>query len=224
MAADVLLVEDHQVVRDGIRAILDRAEDFRVVGAVDTGAEAVQFCRQTTPQLILMDLSLPGLNGIEATAEILRHNPACKVVVLSMYDDENSVVNAIRAGARGFVLKKASQGDLLEALRAVASGSSYLSPEVSERLVHRMQSPDPTGTADAPEIQRLSPREVQVLRLVGEGKSSREIAELLQLEVETIRSYRKSLMKKLAAKNATHLTHIALKAGLISVGAASGRT
>lgn len=219
MPIDVLLVEDHQVVRDGIRAILERSDDFRVVGAVDSGAEAVQFCRKTPPALVLMDLSLPGLNGIDATSEILRHDSNCRIVVLSMYDDENSVVNAIRAGAKGFVLKKASQGDLMEALRAVAAGNSYLSPEVSERLVHRMQSPDPLGTQEAPELDRLSPREVQVLRLVGEGKSSREIASLLGLEVETIRSYRKSLMKKLGAKNATRLTHIALKAGLIAVGA-----
>ena len=223
MPVDVLLVEDHQVVRDGIRAILDRATEFRVVGAVASGAEAVQFCRREPPHLVLMDLSLPGLSGIDATAEILRIHPECRVVVLSMYDDENSVVNAIRAGAKGFVLKKASHLDLLEALRTVAGGSSYLSPEVSERLVHRMQSADPHGTSEAPEIQRLSPREVQVLRLVGEAKSSREIAELLQLEVETIRSYRKSLMKKLGARNATQLTHIALKAGLISVGAGTQR-
>lgn len=223
MPVDVLLVEDHQVVRDGIRAILDRAAEFRVVGAVDSGSEAVQFCRRQPPHLVLMDLSLPGLSGIDATAEILRFHPECRVVVLSMYDDENSVVNAIRAGAKGFVLKKASQLDLLEALRVVAAGSSYLSPEVSERLVHRMQSPTPLGAGEAAEIQRLSPREVQVLRLVGEGKSSREIADLLNLEVETIRSYRKSMMKKLGAKNATQLTHIALKAGLISVGAGTQR-
>lgn len=219
MPVDVLLVEDHQVVRDGIRAILDRAPEFRVVGAVDSGAEAVQFCRSAAPHLVLMDLSLPGLSGIDATAEILRLHPDCRVVVLSMYGDENSVVNAIRAGAKGFVLKKASQLDLLEALRTVAAGSSYLSPEVSGRLVQRMQSADPHGTSEAPEVQRLSPREVQVLRLVGEAKSSREIAELLHLEVETIRSYRKSMMKKLGARNATQLTHIALKAGLIAVGA-----
>jgi DNA-binding NarL/FixJ family response regulator len=144
------------------------------------------------------------------------------VVVLSMYDDENSVVNAIRAGARGFVLKKASQLDLLEALRAVAAGGSYLSPEVSERLVHRMQAQDRGELGQPLELQRLSPREVQVLRLVGEAKSSREIADLLMLEVETIRSYRKSLMKKLGARNAAQLTRIALEAGLISVRAASG--
>jgi DNA-binding NarL/FixJ family response regulator len=222
MPVDVLLVEDHQVVRDGIRAILDRAEEFRVVGAVASGGEAVRFCLAHAPDLVLMDLSLPGLNGIDATMEILRHHPECRVVVLSMYDDENSVVNAIRAGARGFVLKKASQLDLLEALRAVAAGGSYLSPEVSERLVHRMQAQDRGELGQPLELQRLSPREVQVLRLVGEAKSSREIADLLMLEVETIRSYRKSLMKKLGARNAAQLTRIALEAGLISVRAASG--
>jgi DNA-binding NarL/FixJ family response regulator len=164
-----------------------------------------------------MDLSLPGLNGIEATAEILRHNDAVKVLVLSMYDDEQSVVNAIRAGARGFVIKRASHVDLIEAIRTVAQGRSYLSPQVSERLVHLIQSDEPIKDASDPVLNRLSPRERQVLRMVGEGKSSREIASLLKLEVETIRSYRKSLMKKLGVKNATRLTHVALATGLISV-------
>ncbi len=219
MPVDVLLVEDHQVVRDGIRAILDRTDEFTVVGAVDSAPEALAFCRKAAPGIVLMDVSLPGLSGIDATAEILRHAPAWRIVILSMYDDENTIVNAIRAGARGFVLKKASKADLLDALRTVAAGNSYLSPEVSERLVHRIQSPEPEPNGHGSPLERLSPREMQLLRLVGEGKSSRDIASLLNLEVETIRSYRKSLMKKLGAKNATRLTHIALKAGLIAVGA-----
>src|SRR4029078_12175083 len=104
------------------KAILTRAGDFRVVGEAENGTDAVQFVKKCRPQLVLMDIGLPGLNGVETTAEILRHQPACKVVILSMYDDENSVVSAVRAGARAFILKRASDNDLLEALRMVAAG------------------------------------------------------------------------------------------------------
>src|SRR5579885_1105296 len=105
MALDVLLVDDHKIMRDGIKAILSRDAEFRVVGEAETGTDALQFVKTQKPDLVLMDIGLPGLNGVESTAEILRHDPDCKVVILSMYDDENSVVGAIRSGARGFVLK-----------------------------------------------------------------------------------------------------------------------
>ena len=113
MPFDVLLVEDHVIVRDGIKAILDRSEDFRVTGEVDTGAQAIQFCKQQNPHIVLMDLDLPGLNGVDATVEVLRHSPNTKVVVLSMHEDDRSVIGAIRAGARGFILKRANLSDLL---------------------------------------------------------------------------------------------------------------
>jgi len=216
MAIDVLLVEDHQVVRQSIRAILERGDEFRVAGEVENGAEAIQFCRKTPPTLVLMDVSMPGLNGIEATTEIVRHCPTTKVVVLSGYDDEVSVMNAIKAGARGYILKKASLTDMLEAIRTVARGGSYLSPQVSDRLLRRIQTGN-TTTSNSPILQGLSPREVQVLRLVAEGKSSKEIAGVLNLELETVRSYRKTMMKKLGVNNAATLTKVAVAAGLTPV-------
>ena len=142
MPFDVLLVDDHKIMRDGIKAILTRAGDFRVVGEAENGTDAVQFVKKSSPHLVLMDIGLPGLNGVETTAEILRHQPDCKVVILSMYDDENSVVSAVRAGARAFILKRASDNDLLEALRMVAAGGMYLSPQVSDRLLTRIQKGD----------------------------------------------------------------------------------
>ncbi len=117
MAYDILLVDDHKLMRDGLRLILERGSEFRVVGEAEPGPEAVQFCRKSRPDLVVMDIGLPGLNGIEATTEILRHSPQTRVLILSMYDDENSVVSAIRSGARAFVLKKASSADLIDALR-----------------------------------------------------------------------------------------------------------
>jgi DNA-binding NarL/FixJ family response regulator len=162
-----------------------------------------------------MDIGLPGLNGIEATIEILRHSPQTRVVILSIYDDENSVVSAIRSGARAFVLKRASSADLIDALRTVARGGSYLSSQVSDSLLTRIQTGDlRTASSQAP-LDTLSPRELQVLRLVAGGKTSKDIAVLLDLGLQTVRGYRKMLMKKLGVNNVAGVTQMALAAGLM---------
>src|SRR5437016_1591984 len=212
MPFDIVLVDDHKLVRDGVKTILERGTEFRVVGEADNGSDAVALCKKTGPDLILMDIGLPGMNGIESTTELLRHCPGVKVVVLSMYDDENSVVSAIRSGARAFVLKKASSNDLLDALRTVAKGGSYLSSQVSDRLLTRIQRGD-LEPKDRP-LEGLSPRELQVLRLVAEGKTSKDIAVMLDLGLQTVRSYRKTMMKKLGVNNVAGLTQLALAAGL----------
>jgi DNA-binding NarL/FixJ family response regulator len=214
MVFDVLLVDDHKIMRDGIKAILSRGEEFRVVGEAETGTDAVQFVKRLRPDLVLMDIGLPGLNGVETTAEILRYHPDCKIVILSMYDDENSVVSAIRSGARAFILKKASDADLLEALRMVARGGAYLSPQVSDRLLSRIQKGDLESRNAPAALEVLSPRELQVLRMVAEGKTSKEIAVMLDLREQTVRSYRKTMMKKLGVNNVAGLTQLALSTGL----------
>ena len=214
MPFDVLLVDDHKIMRDGIKAILNRSSEFRVAGEAENGTDAVQFVKRLRPDLVLMDISLPGLNGVETTAEILRHHPDCKVAILSMYDDENSVVSAIRNGARAFILKKASDTDLLAALRMVARGGAYLSSQVSDRLMKRIQKGDLESKQPASALGTLSPREAQVLRMVAEGKTSKEIAVMLDLREQTIRSYRKTMMKKLGVRNVAGLTQLALATGL----------
>jgi DNA-binding NarL/FixJ family response regulator len=214
MPFDVLLVDDHKIMRDGIKAILGRANDFRVVGEAETGSDAVQFVKNHKPDIVLMDIGLPGLNGVETTAEILRHHPECRVAILSMYDDEHSVVSAVRAGARAFVLKRASDTDLLEALRIVSRGGSYLSPQVSDRLLSRIQKGDLDSKPANSALEMLAPRELQVLRMVAEGKTSKEIAVALDLREHTVRSYRKTMMKKLGVNNVAGLTQLALSTGL----------
>ena len=214
MAFTVLLVDDHKIMRDGIKAILSRGDEFRVVGEAESGPDAVQSVKRHHPDLVLMDIGLPGLNGVETTVEILRFHPECKIVILSMYDDENSVVSAIRSGARAFILKKASDTDLLEALRMVARGGAYLSPQVSDRLLSRIQKGDLESRAAPSALEVLSPRELQVLRMVAEGKTSKEIAVLLDLREQTVRSYRKTMMKKLGVNNVAGLTQLALSTGL----------
>jgi DNA-binding NarL/FixJ family response regulator len=210
----VLLVDDHKILRDGVKAILREAGDFDVVGETDNGTDAVQFCRKLIPDVVVMDIGLQGLNGVEATAEILRHTPDAKIIILSMYDDEHSVVSAIRGGARAFVLKKASDGDLVDALRTVAKGGFYMSPQVSEKLLVRIQRGDLEAKPVPTMLEGLSPRELQVLRLVAEGKTSKEIAVMLDLGLQTVRSYRKTMMKKLSVNNVASLTQLALSAGI----------
>jgi len=214
MPFDVLLVDDHKIMRDGIKAILNRSNEFRVAGEAENGTDAVQFVRKFHPHLVLMDIGLPGLDGVETTAEILRYRPDCKVVILSMYDDEQSVVSAVRSGARAFILKRASDNDLMEALRMVAAGGMYLSPQVSDRLLTRIQKGDLESRQTPKVLESLSPREVQVLRLVADGKTSKEIAVLLDLREQTVRSYRKTMMKKLGVNNVAGLTQLALSTGL----------
>lgn len=213
MPFNIVLVDDHKLVRDGVKTILERGTEFRVVGEAENGVDAVQLCRKSQPDIVLMDIGLPGMNGIEATTELVRHCPTVKVIILSMYDDENSVVSAIRSGARAFVLKKASSTELLDALRTVARGGSYLSSQVSDRLLTRIQRGD-LQTHDHSPLESLSPRELQVLRLVAEGKTSKDIAVMLDLGLQTVRSYRKTMMKKLGVNNVAGLTQLALAAGL----------
>jgi len=218
MPFNVLLVDDHKIMRDGIKTILDRTPDFRVVGEAESGSDAVSQSRKLHPDLVLMDIGLPGMNGIEATNEVLRHCPGTKVMILSMYDDENSVVAAFRSGARAFLLKKASSGDLLDALRTVSKGGSYLSSQVSDHLLTRIQRGDLESKGLSGPLDSLSPREQQVLRLVAEGKTSKDIAAMLNLGLQTIRTYRKTLMKKIGVTNIASLTQVALAAGLTTWG------
>lgn len=219
----LLLADYHGLIRDGIKSMLRGSEVYRVVGEADNGPDAVRLARLLKPDIVLMDLTLPGLNGLDAAAEILRHCSETKILMLSVYDDERSVINAIRAGARAFVLKKASETDLMDALRAVAQGGSYLSPQVSDKLLARIQRGHGETRAASPSVKGLSPREVQVLRLVAEGNTSKDIAAALDLGLQTVRSYRKTMMKKLGVNNVAGLTQLALAEGLTSLPAGSPR-
>jgi DNA-binding NarL/FixJ family response regulator len=223
MPLDVLLVDDHKIMRDGIKAILGRSGEFRIAGEAENGPDSLQLVKRLRPQLVLMDIGLPGLDGVQATAEILRVHPECRIVILSMFDDENSVMAAIKAGARAFLLKRASDTDLVEALRMVAAGGMYLSPHVSDRLLARIQKGDLEARPPGSVVESLSPRELQVLRLVADGKTSKEIAVLLDLREQTVRSYRKTMMKKLGVSNVAALTQLALAQGLTPATRAQGR-
>ena len=214
MSFSIVLVDDHQMLRDAIKEILLRHPEFDVVGEAGDGPGAVDVCRRTDPDLVVMDIGLPVMNGIDATGELARHSPRTRVLILSMFDDEASVMAAVRAGARGFVLKKACATELVDAMRTVVRGGTYFGAQVSDRLISGVQ----LGRLRAPARaghDNLSPRERQVLRLTVEGKSNKEVATLLHLEVHTVRSYRKTMMAKLGASNVAQLIQVATASGLI---------
>lgn len=213
MPLRVILVDDHKIVREGIRAILAREPQYEILAEAGTGAEAVSLCRKLKPDLVLMDISLPGINGLEATAEVVRHCPGIKVVILSMYADKESVLTATRYGARAYVLKSASSNELLEALRRVAGGDSYFSSQVANWLFEAVRQAVEQEGKPTP-VAALTSRETQLLRLIASGKSSKEIATLLNLQISTIRTYRKHMMHKLGVTNVAGLTRIAIAAGL----------
>jgi DNA-binding NarL/FixJ family response regulator len=210
----ILLVDDHKIMRDGIKAILSPSPEFQIAGEAANGPDAVQFAKSFHPDIVLMDIGITGLNGVEATKEILRFHPDCRVVILSMYDDENTVLGALRAGARGFILKKASDLDLASALHIVATGGIYVSPQVSDNLMLRIQNGNLEMQESHSALAALTPRELQVLRLVAEGNSSKEVATALALTEQTVRSYRKAIMRKLGVNTAVALTQLAYTCGL----------
>ena len=201
-------------MRDGIRAILNRTGSFRVVGDATTGREAVQQVKLLRPQVVIMEIGLPGLSGAESAQEILRAHSDCKVVILSASEDRNSVLGVIQAGAQGFVLKQASESDLLDALRMVMAGGIYVSPAVSGHLLTPIRKGSVHGWPAGSPVEALSPRELQVLRLVAEGNTNKDIGNLLELSDQTIRSYRKTMMRKMQVNNVAGLTQLAVSIGL----------
>lgn len=210
---DVVLVDDHDLVRSGIRLLLETSGEFRVLADLGTAMEAIEFCRNASPKVIIMDLSLPGLDGIDAMAELTRVSPGSRVIVLTAHDDDRSVIGAIRAGAAGYVLKRGRTEDLMSAIRLVSGGGVYLSPQVSHCLYECLQRDEPLlrgGSA----VERLTNRELEVMRLVSRGLANKEVAQLLKLSPETVRSYRKSLMKKLGVRNVAGMTQIAVRSGI----------
>lgn len=214
-AIRVLIVDDHAIVRDGIRALLGRAEDIEVAGEAGGGHDAIARARSLSPDIILMDIAMPDLGGLEATLEIHKDRPGSKIIVLSQYSDPEYVKRALKSGASGYVLKRAAGADLVSAIRAVHRGGLVLDPEVARDAI--AGEPATAGAVEAPEdpYERLTDREKQVLKLVAEGRSNKEVAELLGISVKTAMSHREHLMFKLRAHNRTDVIRFALRHGVI---------
>jgi DNA-binding NarL/FixJ family response regulator len=209
----VLLADDHAIVRSGLRLLLEREPDLTVAGEATDGREAVDWLARAEADVVVMDVGMPGLNGMEATAQIARRHPAVAVVILSMHRDETYVLRSLRAGARGYVLKEAAEGELIDAIRAVASGRSFFSPKVRRLLeaehVERLRR---EGCDDSYEL--LTEREREVLQLAAEGNSNKQIATRLFLSVATVETHRKRIAEKLGVHGTADLILYAVRRGL----------
>jgi DNA-binding NarL/FixJ family response regulator len=209
----VLLADDHALVRQGFRRILEDEPEITVVGEASNGLEAVELARAHTPDVVVMDMAMPEMNGIQATAEILKHAPETRVLILSMYSDVQYVKNALDAGAKGYILKNAIETDLTRAVRTVAGGEQYLSPELSGLLVKAIQAGSFEAVGDA--FEKLTPREKQILQLIAHGKSNKEIAAMLNLSVNTVAVHRANLMNTLQLHKTAELVLFAVRKGLV---------
>jgi DNA-binding NarL/FixJ family response regulator len=208
----VILAEDHALVRAGIRALLDGLPNVSVVAEAGDGREAMQLAREHSPDVVLMDISMPLMNGLEAAERMRKEFPEIKVIIVSMHANEEYVWHALRTGAAGYLLKGANASELEVALAAVARGETYLSPSVSKVLadyIHHV-GPEPTS------LGRLTPRQREVLQLIAEGQTNREIATLLGISIKTVETHRYQLMETLDIHDVAGLVRFALRVGLIA--------
>ena len=212
----VLVVDDHTVVRDGICALLALAGDIEVVGEADNGREALDRVRELVPDVVLMDVAMPTMDGLEATRRIHREFPQTKVLALSQYDDREYVFSIVEAGAQGFISKTAASSELVSGIRAVHRGDSFLSPSVAKLLVQHYQAGASVRKRQDPYSQ-LTGREREILKLLAEGYTSQEIADTLIISPKTVEGHKTNLMSKLDIHNCIDLVKYALRKGIITV-------
>ncbi len=209
----ILLADDHGVVRDGLRALLESEPDMAVVGEADNGREAIRQARRLCPDVIVMDIAMPELNGIDATPHILENCPDARVVILSMLTTTEHIFRAFQSGALGYVLKESAGGELMTAIRAVHAGTRYLSHKISDVSPQAYLFPQSAGNGRSP-LERLSAREREILQLVAEGTTRAEIADQLSLSPKTVETYRSRVMHKLDVHSLPELIKFALQNGV----------
>ncbi len=211
----IVLADDHALIRSGLRALLERHADFCVLGEASDGRELLKLVDDLQPDIVIADIGMPNLNGIDATQQITARHKGVGVIMLSMHSDEGYVLRALRAGARGYLLKESAEADLINAIRAVQSGKAYFSPEVSHLLVEDyMRQLRDKNAEDSYEL--LSSREREVLQLIAEGKSNKDVAHILNLSLYTVETHRSNILQKLNLHSVPELILYAVRKGVIS--------
>jgi DNA-binding NarL/FixJ family response regulator len=212
MSIRVLIADDHGVVAEGLKHVIEEQADMKVIALVADGREAVRVAQQEQPDIVLMDLSMPELNGADATRAIQGQNPNCRVIVLSMYSEREYVRRALKAGAAGYVVKRSAAKEVVEAIRAVHAGQRYLSPKVADVVID-----DYAGDNRDDPLAKLSAREREVLQLLAEGHTGAQIAERLSLSQKTVETYRARLVEKLGIRDLAGLVRFAIQRGIVSL-------
>ncbi|MGH9945600.1 MAG: response regulator [Pyrinomonadaceae bacterium] len=214
-AITIVLADDHQIVRQGLRALLEAETDFQVIGETGDGLNAVDLIKKTNPDVAVLDLMMPGLNGIEVARQLSKQVPQTKIIILSMYDDEGFVLEALSNGVSAYVLKDTGSGDLIHAVREVYNGHRYLSPSLSDRAIEIYEQMNRVGTND--KYETLTSREREVLHLTAEGLTNNRIAIRLGISVRTAETHRSNVMHKLGVHTQADLTKYAIRRGVISM-------
>jgi DNA-binding NarL/FixJ family response regulator len=212
-AIKIILADDHRIVRQGLSALLHSESNFQVVGEASDGLEAIELVKQLKPEILILDLMMPGLNGLEVTRQINKQAPRTRIIILSMYDDEGFVLEALNYGAAGYVLKDSNSSDLVQAVREVIAGRRYLSPPLSDRAIAAYQRMATLGTME--KYETLTTREREVLQLSAEGHTNGEIATRLGISIRTAETHRSRLLHKLGLHNQADLIRYAIKRGII---------
>lgn len=214
-SAQVLLADDHSIVRKGLRSILEGEEDINVVAEAANGREAVRLCEQLRPDIAIVDIAMPQLNGIDATSQIRKASPDTQIMILSMHTDETYILRALSSGAKGYVLKDAAEDEILPATRALLKGKSYFSPAIAKTLLEDyVRYLRQRGLEDSYDL--LTDREKEILQLLAEGRSNKEVANLLGLSVTTIETHRTNLMQKLDLHSTAEIVLYAVRKRIIS--------
>jgi len=226
MTTKIVIIDDHQLFREGVKRILDFEPSFEVVAEGDDGSEAIELVEQYQPDVVIMDINMPTINGVEATGQLIQKYPEAKVIILSIHDDENYVTHALRTGATGYLLKEMDADALIEAVKVVADGGSYLHPRVTHNLVkeYRRLSADENGSdkyISKVEIRRplhlLTRRECEVLQLLADGKSNRGIGEALFISEKTVKNHVSNILQKMNVNDRTQAVVVAIKNGWVEV-------
>ena len=211
----ILLADDHKIIRDGLRSLLEKETDMVVAGDAENGRKALQLTRKLNPDVVIMDVSMPDLNGMDAARQILGEQPGVKVVALSMHSEKQYVEGMLKAGVSGYLLKDTAFEELVKAIRVVCAGKKYLSPDITDIVLQDYLHPAAT-IDDQPAIS-LTTREREVLQLIAEGRTTREAADKLHISVKTVETHRKNIMEKLGLRTVAELTKYAVREGITSL-------
>lgn len=226
MTTKIVIIDDHQLFREGVKRILDFERSFNVVAEGDDGTEAISLVEEHHPDVVIMDINMPNVNGVEATRQLIEKHPESKVIILSIHDDENYVTHALKTGASGYLLKEMDADALVEAVKVVAEGGSYLHPKVTHNLVneYRRLATVSTGGGSSyaqPELRRplhlLTRRECEVLQLLADGKSNRGIGEALYISEKTVKNHVSNILQKMNVNDRTQAVVVAIKNGWVEV-------